>query len=85
MNMLNRSESKKNMTRPLKAMVLVLLSLAFVMMMLPLWQLGARSSYYAASASLAEMDAETLALRASLSGDEQIAVKSPVSRFQEMR
>ena len=70
-------EVGRNLSRPFKALIVAMLTLSFIIVLLPLWQMGSESTISRASAiaaeSLADEDAQSRALRAALAaGDPDI-------------
>ena len=67
---MNDFEVSKNLTRPIKGAIIVMLVLAFIVTFIPLWQLGVTSSGTAALISaetvVADTDREGRALRAAI-------------------
>ncbi len=67
---MNDFEVSKNLTRPIKGAIIVMLVLAFIVAFIPLWQLGVTSAGSAAIATAearsADADREGRALRAAI-------------------
>ena len=67
---MNDFEVSKNITRPVRGAIIVMLVLAFIVTFIPLWQLGVTSSGMAAIVSAetkaADTDREGRALRAAI-------------------
>ncbi|MBO8436993.1 MAG: hypothetical protein IAA97_08450 [Spirochaetes bacterium] len=67
---MNDFELSKNIARPIKGAIIVMLVLAFIVVFIPLWQLGAASSgtaaLGAAERTIADNEREGRALRAAI-------------------
>ncbi len=67
---MNDFEVSKNITRPVRGAIIVMLVLAFIVLFIPLWQQGQASaipvSMIKADAKSAELDKEGRAIRAAL-------------------
>ena len=62
-------EVGRYLSRPLRALIVALLTLSFIIVLLPLWQMGAESTVsrtVASAESFADEDAQSRALRAAL-------------------
>ncbi len=80
---MNDFEVSRNISRPIRGAIIVMLVLAFIVAFIPLWQLGASSSGAAAVASAeskaADADREGRALRAAIAAgipDEDFVVSA---------
>ncbi len=67
---MNDFELSRNLTRPIRGAIIVMLVLTFIAAFIPLWQIGASSSASAVGAvserRVADADAEGRALRAAI-------------------
>lgn len=63
-------EINRNVTRPVKCLIIAMLSLMFLVTLIPLWQMGARSNaaatLAAVKADITDIDREGRALRAAV-------------------
>lgn len=70
---MNEFEISRNITRPVKGTIIVMLVLTFIVVLIPLWQIGSRSSVSreitVADSGVADLDAEGRALKAAIAAD----------------
>ena len=78
-------EVGRNLSRPFKALIVAMLTLGFIIVLLPLWQIGVESTNMVnvakAHEELSDLDAESRALRAAIaaglpSADEDVVYKA---------